>query len=227
MAQRSVLCGAVALPCLCPFLICFVRVRNLVGRVGTPIIGVPPLGFPFRMAGVCALIVILCGTPRTLTCFLGPDFARGPAGLPGAQDVAGYDPELVVHPGREAQHLGSLGVALDVGGICKGPGVGALARVSVDTGGAGPDSPRCIQPSGRYLLHTRCSTTPFRMTGKLVDFPARGPLLMLSASVGAPEMVCQSPRARTECFFSSSFSTLVVHVTTFPDGLGAPCRQRT
>lgn len=65
---------------------------------------------------------LLFGTPRTLTCFFGPDFAGGPAGLPSAQDVAGYDPELVVHPGREAQHLGGLRVALDVGRVCKAPG---------------------------------------------------------------------------------------------------------
>lgn len=84
---------------------------------------------------------LLFGTPRILTCFFGPDFAGGPTGLPSAQDVAGYDPELIVHPGREAQHLGSLRIALNVGGICKAPGrqgSGISLPVWMDRAGTGP-----------------------------------------------------------------------------------------
>lgn len=81
--------------------------------------------------------------PWTLTCFLGPDFAGGPTGLPSAQDVAGCDPELIVHPGCEAQHLGGLCIALDVGGICKAPGrqgSDICLLVWMESAGTGPVS---------------------------------------------------------------------------------------
>lgn len=59
------------------------------------------------------------GLVSTPTCFLGPDFAGWQTGLPNSQDVAGQDPELVIHPRDEVHHLRCLCIALDVYGICK------------------------------------------------------------------------------------------------------------
>lgn len=121
-------------------------------------------------------------SPRALTCFLGPDFAGGPTGLPSAQDVAGYNSELIVHPGREAQHLGGLGVALDVGRICKAPGSQRWHSFTglMEKAGTGPES-FYTQPSGWCLLYMKCSISFSEMIRKLVDLLALEPLQILCA----------------------------------------------
>lgn len=47
------------------------------------------------------------------TCFFGADFAGGCTGFPSSKDVAGYDPEFIIHPGNEVHHLGCLFIAFD------------------------------------------------------------------------------------------------------------------
>lgn len=56
-------------------------------------------------------------TRPPITCLLRADGVRWHAGLSAAQDVAGDDLELVIHPGHQADHAGRLGVALDVSWI--------------------------------------------------------------------------------------------------------------
>lgn len=75
---------------------------------------------------------------------LRADGVRRHAGLSAAQDVAGDDLELVVHPGHQADHAGRLGVALDVGRIWtrRGCEVGDLE-------GAGEGSSQVWKPSAR------------------------------------------------------------------------------